>query len=318
MNVNLLGEVYSEGEDNSKRLLRDKTKNKELYYRLKSKTSILIYPVFVNSQEFQIVYETSNAKSYNSLASAYRNLMYDFQELDVIEYTKMFKRRLEEVHNSSLSSSYLLDFRYASELNLIDRFPYLNMNTEFNRIFSGRVLGKDLFITDNYVKVITDNAYTTQSSSAIHIKRTPEKSIHNHDSLGMGEHYCKTEIKFKTTDIVKILELCKEINPVYNYYSTDLFREDLEIKMKSALTFIRNKNYDEALCHRLINVLSLVMYRPDLANKSVFGKDLVVNIILENEKYFDTFISDTNRYLNIDALKYLKGIYFKSDYRYIC
>lgn len=310
MNLNLLGEVYCEDAYTEKRYFYDKTKDRELYQRVKQRSTILVYPVFINNKDFQIVYEARDAKAYHKLMKEYGKKFYSFSELDNEDYVNMFKKRLDRIEQNIFHETFMEDFRCAVELGIMSTFPGVYDNSKFNRIFKGRVLNKDLILADNYVKVILDTPYITSNSKVL-VKRMPEKIIEFYTK----DSKCITEIKFKTTDIKEIIRLCQDLEIIEDYYLSEVFKKDFENKLNSALSLIHSGNYNESLCYRLLNVLELAMYRNDITSRLALGKDLIANVILENKSFIDNFIDRCNYYLQRDTMKYLKSIYLKSEYR---
>lgn len=310
MNVNLLGEVYQDNSYGTGYYLHDKSKDRELYYKVKQRPTVLVYPVFTSSDEFQIVYEARDSKAYHKLTKDYNNKVYGFSELSVTDYCDMFKRRLSHIEQNTLHETFMIDFKRASDIGIIREFPKLQDNIEFNRIFKDKIIGSNLVVTDNYVKVVLDRAYQSNSDRVV-IKRMPERKLEFYTVSSP----CTTEIKFKTTDIVEIIKLCNELELVEHYYRSELFQKDIETKLETALSLISNGNYNESLCYRLLSVFGLAMYRSDITSKLHIGKDLITNIVLENKNFLTEFIETASKYLQQDVLKYLKGIYLKSEYR---
>lgn len=314
MNINLLGEVFS-GECSDEVLyLVDPSNSQHVYSRGSRLLSVDCFPVFKDSEEMQMIYSTYNSRSFKTLREIVKS-RFGTDTIDYSAYSEMFRKRYNKIDKCIFEESFMLDFKYGSSRGLIKKFPSHKTNEKANQILEGRVLDKDIIITQDSVKVIMDVAYKGNHEKLI-IKRTPERTINLDRTSVQESKTCKTILKFKTTNIKEILEICREISAVENYYEEDLFKEDLEQKINGAMMLIETGNYKDAnLCYRLISVLSLAVYRFDITTKIRGGRDLIFNIVLENEKYFQGFIAMANTYLNLDTLKFLKSIYARSDYR---
>lgn len=314
MNVNLLGEVFTEECLNNILYLVDTSNSQHIYSRCSRLISVDCFPVFKNSEEMQMIYSTYNSKSFKTLNDVVKS-RFGEDTICNLCYSEMYRKRYNKIGEGIFEDSFILDFKYGSYKDLIKEFPEHRTNIKANQILKGKVLDKDIIITENCVKVILDEAYKGNHEKLI-IKRTPERTI-NLDRISVRENkICKTILKFKTTNIKEILDICQEISLVDNYYQSILFGEDLEQKINSAMVLIETGNYrDASLCYRLISVLSLAVYRFDITTKLKGGRDLIFNIVLGNEKYFQGFIAMANTYLNLDTMKFLKSIYARSDYR---
>lgn len=319
INVNLLGEIYV---DSSNRVLTlvDTELNNLLYLEVSSSRKVLVYPVFVNDSP-QMIYETLDRSKFRKLSDRKNSLInYGIKETISVEtHRKLLHKRVNDFQECSYSSTLFDDFCKGSTLDWYDRFPsYLNQNIDivkrdrFNRIFSGKVLGKDIFIGTDFIKVVVDRAYKTSNNNIL-IKRKPE------DTFMLGnenKNICLSAIKFKTKDIVEIFDLVQDIELIENYSVSEDYKNDLINKATFAKKLIDTQSYGSAMMsHKILKVLALTMHRCDLAYQHKLTKDIVVNIITGNVAYFGNYVEDINKTLGNDIMLYLRNIYVRSEYR---
>lgn len=317
INVNLLGEVYV--DDNKALTVVDTDMNNLLYIEISNSRKVNSYPVFAGDQP-QMIYETLDKNKYKRIIDRKTSLdKYNVKEEIPVETHKLLlHKRVNNFNKLNHNMTTFDDFAKGSMLAWYDKFPtLLNQDIDiirrdrFNRIFASRVLNKDLFVGEDFVKVIVTKPYKSNSSKVL-VKRKPEDCIMSI----MEDNTCITSIKFKTKDMGEIFKLVQDIELIHDYnYSTE-YEDDLLCKVSFAKKLIDTKSYNSvAMEHRILKVLALAMYRCDISYQHKLTKDVVVNVLTGNSKYFGDYISDMNRTLNGDTLAYLKSIYIKSEYR---
>lgn len=317
INVNLLGEVYI--DDNKTFTVVDTNMNNLVYIEISNSRKVIAYPVFVGDKP-QMLYETLDKNKYKRIIDRKTSLdKYNVKEEIPKETHKMLlHKRVNNFKNLSHNTNLFEDFAKGSVLNWYDNFPTLlnqdidiRSRDKFNRIFASRVLDKDLFVGEDFVKVTVTKPYKSTSPRVL-IKRKPEDCI-----MSVSEDNTRiTSIKFKTKAIEEIFELVQDIELIHDYNASTEYEEDLLCKVSFAKKLIDTKSYvSVAMEHKILKVLALAMYRCDLSYQHKLTKDVVVNILTGNHKYFGDYITDVNKSLNGDALAYLKSIYIRSEYR---